>query len=119
VLTSAQARIPSRHYLGRDRDTTVSDSHAAYSLFDTETGNLVGSYGLEEAALQDVVDTVREYGVRSPEVLSLSLVRHGAPRGQSLIAEGATLASRAMSMISRQRRAHEGAPQSFVACRIM
>jgi hypothetical protein len=88
---------------------TMASSHSTYSLVDTETGNLVGSYESEEAALQDVADAVREYGASAPEVLSLSLVRHGAPRGQSLIAEGPTLASRAMRMASPHGRAHAGA----------
>ena len=62
-----------------------------YELWDPETGNRVGSYRSERAALRGVAETARLYGADSREALSLGLV---GPSG--LIAEGRALVERAL-----------------------
>jgi len=70
----------------------------AYELWDSESGNRVGVYRSERAALDDVADAVRRYGSRSREVLSLGLL---GPR-RRLLADGADLVERALAA-SRKR----------------
>jgi hypothetical protein len=63
----------------------------SYELWDPETGNRVGTYRSERAALRGVADTARLYGADSREALSLGLI---GPRG--VIAEGRALVERAL-----------------------
>lgn len=71
-----------------------------FELIDTESANLVGDYESESAALQAVAEVVKEYGVNSPEVLTLALLRLDVPRGRGSIAAGADLAARALAHAS-------------------
>jgi hypothetical protein len=67
-----------------------------YELWDTDTGNRVGSFESEGAALVAVRDDVRKYGRDSDEIRCLGLLKRGA-RGSAVIAQGTDLASRALS----------------------
>jgi len=75
----------------------MSTDRGVFELIDTESANLVGDYESEAAALRDVLATVEAYGVDSPEVRSLALVRLDVPREQGHLAAGADLASRALA----------------------
>ncbi|GEM_PF-3449738 len=68
-----------------------------YELWDAETGNRVGAYPTEEAALRAVAEDVVRYGRESEAMLALGLLRRD-PDGQrsALIAEGAELVDRAL-----------------------
>jgi hypothetical protein len=50
-----------------------------YLLMDTNTGNSIGSYRTEDAALRAVADTVRRYGADAAESLSLGQYEVGQP----------------------------------------
>ena len=71
-----------------------------YELWDPETGNRIGTYRSERAALRDVADTVRRYGAHSTEALSLGLVGPGG-----LIAQGQALVERALAAETAGRQA--------------
>ena len=79
----------------------MATERAQFELVDVESANLVGEYETEEAALRDVAQTADAYGVSSPEVLSLALVRLDAPPGKANVAAGAELAARALAHHSR------------------
>ncbi len=69
-----------------------------YELWDGETGNRVGTYPTEEAALQAVAEDIVRYGRESEAILTLGLLRRDPDRGQdAYIAEGAALAERALT----------------------
>jgi hypothetical protein len=78
----------------------VDPERGRFELIDVETANLVGHYETEADALRDVAETVDAYGVSSPEVLSLALVRLDAPAGRGNVAAGAALAARALARYS-------------------
>jgi hypothetical protein len=44
----------------------------SYVLIDLDTGNTVGFFSTERAALEDVVDSIERYGVDSVESLGLA-----------------------------------------------
>ncbi len=69
-----------------------------FELWDPTTGNLVGYYRSERAALRDVLDTVERYGPESTAALSLGLV---GPAG--LVAEGEALIERALTTANARR----------------
>jgi hypothetical protein len=62
-----------------------------YSLIDTVTTDLVGSYETEEAALRDVAEYARTYGADSEAVRTLALIRHDVPAAVGGVAAGAGL----------------------------
>jgi hypothetical protein len=70
-----------------------------YSLVNTETANLVGTYPSLAAALYDVASAARRYGEAAPEVVSLSLARDDAPDDEGYVAEGADLIRRALATV--------------------
>lgn len=65
-----------------------------YELWDSETGNRVGRYPSEQAALAAVVEDIGRYGRDSEAVLTLGLLRRDP---DDLIAEGHALVDRALS----------------------
>ena len=67
-----------------------------FSLWDTETHNLVGSFESRPLALEAVADTVAAYGVEAPEVTSLALLEEPSSDGASLLAGGSALVSLAL-----------------------
>ena len=81
----------------------MDTARGQFELIDIETANLVGDYETEEAALEDVAQTVSEYGASSPAVLSLALIRLDAPPGRGNVAAGVELAERALARHQRTR----------------
>ena len=65
-----------------------------FALWDLETGNLVGAYDSEEAALAVVRRCITDYGQGSVEALGLARESRGRTRS---IAAGAALATRALA----------------------
>ena len=71
-----------------------------YELWDTETGNLIGDYTAETAALLDVRDGVRHDGAEPWAAVALARV---APDGKRVtLAQGTELVARAEAALSRQ-----------------
>ena len=68
-----------------------------FSLVNTESANLVGTYQSLGAALADVADAARRYGVDAPEVATLALAREDVPNDEGFIAQGAELVRRALA----------------------
>jgi hypothetical protein len=69
-----------------------------YQLWDGETGNRVGTYPTEAAALQALTEDIARYGQESEAVLTLGLLRRDPDGGRdALIAEGTALAERALA----------------------
>ncbi len=68
-----------------------------YGLWDLETGNLVGAYDTEDAALAVVRRSVEQWGRES--VADLALARESRGRTRAL-AEGDALAERALAAAS-------------------
>jgi hypothetical protein len=67
---------------------------ATFALWDLETGNLVGAYDTEAAALAVVRRSLAQWGRES--VATLALVRESRGRTRAL-AEGEALAERALA----------------------
>jgi hypothetical protein len=67
-----------------------------YALLELETGNFVGFYETEQAALEDVVDSIDRYGAASVDTLALA---YSTPGDVRPIAEGAALAERALAAV--------------------
>jgi hypothetical protein len=67
---------------------------ATFTLWDLETGNLVGAYDTEAAALAVVRRSIERWGRES--VAALALARESRGRTQA-IAAGAALAARALA----------------------
>jgi len=75
-----------------------------YELWDGETGNRVGAYATEDAALQALAEDVARYGRESEANTALALLlRDSDGQGAALIAEGATLIERALATSNRAR----------------
>lgn len=68
-----------------------------YELWDHESGNLLGTYPTEAAALQVVAETVLEHGRESIEVATLLLGYDDGRGGGETIAMGAPLADLALN----------------------
>lgn len=69
-----------------------------YELWDGETGNRVGAYPTEGAALQAIAEDIGRYGRESEAILALGLLRRDPDGGDdAFIAEGAALAERALA----------------------
>jgi hypothetical protein len=65
----------------------------AFELMELSTGNLVGVYSTQDAALRDLADTIERGGVEAVATLALAV---DDPTGQTdgrFIAEGAELAA--------------------------
>ena len=71
-----------------------------YELWDTDTGNRVGVFDNEAAALVEVFTTATEYGAESAEVLSLGLL---GPDGA--VAHGRELLEQARRQANARSRA--------------
>jgi hypothetical protein len=68
-----------------------------YELWDGETGNRVGTYPTEDAALQALTEDIARYGRESEAILTLGLLRRDPDSSrEALIAEGTALAERAV-----------------------
>ncbi len=65
----------------------------AYEIWEMRTGNLVASFGMEEAALDLVRDAVREHGEEYG--LNLALVREDSDGTSTAVARGDQLVERA------------------------
>lgn len=75
-----------------------------YELWDGETGNRVGVYPTEEAALRALAEDVARYGRESEEITALALLQRDSDgHGAALIAEGAALIERALATANRTR----------------
>src|SRR5438132_1711635 len=67
----------------------------AYELVELTTGNMIGYYDTERAALRDVADAVARYGEGAVTTLALG---YDAQRGAGgVIAQGAALIARALA----------------------
>jgi hypothetical protein len=64
-----------------------------YELWDSETGNRVGTYPTERAALAAVAEDIGRYGRDSEAVLALGLLRRDP---DDLVVEGRALVDRAL-----------------------
>lgn len=84
---------------------------ATFTLWDTETANLVGDYPSELAALRDVLGTVRRNGANSDAIASLALVRDDVPANQGLIASGQALAKLAADRLGHEFEDRSSAPR--------
>ena len=74
-----------------------------YELWDAETGNRVGRFPTEQAALAAVREDVARYGRDSDAVLTLGLLLHDPDHeGGGLVAEGAALIDRALGAARQQ-----------------
>ena len=77
-----------------------------YGLLELETGNFVGFFHTEAAALAAVIDTLDRYGPEGVETLALARF---AGNDVESIAEGEMLAERALSALRGQERKTNGA----------
>jgi hypothetical protein len=67
-----------------------------YELWDSSTGNCIGAYSSESAALDSVVKLAHRYGPGAREVVSLGLiVEDDEAENGSLVAQGDDLVHRA------------------------
>jgi hypothetical protein len=81
---------------------TVNDMW--YELWDRETGNRVGKYPTEEAALRAVLEDIGRYGRSAGEIVSLGLLQRDPEHRQDrLVAEGAALVERALAVADLDR----------------
>ena len=70
-----------------------------YELWDFETGNRIGRYPTEEAALDDVRHDIKLHGRDSDVVTTLGLFQHDPLMiGGGVIAEGPALVDRALGV---------------------
>lgn len=67
----------------------------SYALIEMDTGNIVGFFSTEHAALEDVLDSINRYGVKSVETLGLGFNDPIGPVHR--IAAGTELAQRALA----------------------
>jgi hypothetical protein len=70
----------------------------AYELVELSTGNVVGAYDTERAALRDVAEAIRRYGRGSVD--SLALGQDDSQGDGRVIAQGAALAALALAETS-------------------
>lgn len=69
-----------------------------YEFWDGETGNRVGIYPTEDAALRALTEDIARYGRESEAVLTLGLLRRDPNSGcDALIAKGIALVERALA----------------------
>jgi hypothetical protein len=80
-----------------------------YELWDVESGNLVGAYATERAALDAVLESIELYGPTSVE--SLSLGYESADGRSTLLARGPALAARARPTAAQRRRRGPSEPR--------
>lgn len=64
----------------------------AFELMELSTGNLVGVYSTQEAALRDVAEAIEHGGVEAVATLALAMDDPTGSTGGTVIAEGAALA---------------------------
>jgi hypothetical protein len=77
-----------------------------YELWDSGTGNRVGKYPTEQAALEAVAEDVGRYGRDAEAVLALGLLRRNP---DELVAEGPALVERALASTATARAPANGA----------
>ncbi|MBI3970870.1 MAG: hypothetical protein HY332_06235 [Chloroflexi bacterium] len=90
---------------GATMDTTVGHSAASmvdadrdlrYGLLELETGNMVGFFETEAAALAAVVDSIDRYGMEAVETLALA---HFVSGEVAAVAEGEQLVEHALAAV--------------------
>lgn len=64
----------------------------AFELMELSTGNLVGVYSTQEAALRDVAEAIEHGGAEAVATLALAMDDPTGATGGTVIAEGAALA---------------------------
>jgi hypothetical protein len=84
----------------------VYSAGVRYELWDNGTGNRVGAYPTEQAALDALAEDVGRYGRDSEAVLTLGLLRRDPDQ---VVAEGAALIDRALARTAPARTAANGA----------
>ncbi len=73
-----------------------------YELWDSSTGNCLGAYSSEWAALDTVASLARRYGTHAREVVTLGLIAESSDGEQgSLVASGDALVSRALTTLAQ------------------
>lgn len=70
----------------------------SYALMELDTGNMVGFFPTERAALEEVLDSITRYGIDSVDTLGLAYNDPAGPVRR--IAAGAGLAQSALAIIS-------------------
>jgi hypothetical protein len=80
----------------------------AYELVELSTGNVVGAYDTEQAALRDVAEAIRRSG--RDAVASLALGQDDAQGDGRVIARGAALAALALAATSETTAGTPEAP---------
>jgi hypothetical protein len=74
--------------------TAAAGCDLQYGLIELETGNMIGFFATEAAALAAVVDSIDRYGMSAVETLALARFVSGDVEA---VAEGAHLARRALA----------------------
>jgi hypothetical protein len=74
-----------------------------YELWDHDSGNLLGVYQTEAAALQAVIEAIQNYGRDADEVATLMLGFQDEQGNGGIIAAGAELAELALSQAGPRR----------------
>jgi len=75
-----------------------------YELWDGDTGNRVGKYPTEGAALRAVLEDIRLSGCDAQVIVSMGLLQRDPDRRQDrLIAEGTALVDRALALAGADR----------------
>jgi hypothetical protein len=64
----------------------------AFELMDLSTGNLIGVYSTQEAALRDVAEAIEHGGAEAVATLALAMDDPTGSAGGTVIAESAALA---------------------------
>ncbi len=74
-----------------------------YELWDQDSGNLLGVYQTEAAALHAVLEAVQDYGRDAEEVATLMLGFQDEQGNGGVIVAGSELADRALSQAGPRR----------------
>lgn len=69
----------------------------SYALIELDTGNIVGFYATERAALEDVLDSINRYGLDSVDTLGLAFNAPDPAGPVRRVAVGPELARRALA----------------------
>jgi hypothetical protein len=78
-------------------------SRTTFALWDLETGNLVGAYDTEAAALAVVRSSIEQHGREAAIALALSKESHGHANS---VATGLALVERATAALPVRRHRH-------------
>jgi hypothetical protein len=80
-------------FQGCSLDHSEYSQSVAYELVELSTGNLVGVYSTQEAALRDVAEAIHRGGVEGIATLALTVEDPSGATDGSIIAEGKALAA--------------------------